>query len=287
MVMMGKTHAAAGALFATALVPPTAHLAGIDIGPVEVAVAAGIGTIAGLLPDIDHPDAMLTKGKVPYMEKLFGRKGRAFMRILLLWLSIPPRIIGVPARAMGNHRGPTHSILFMLLWTLLAAPLYAIQLAICVWLFSIPWNILAGILPVIDPISFSAFTQWLISVMPVVVPLVMLSVFWAYFSHLFTDSLTNVPIPWLYPLKKKGKNGKKGDYIRFFFLPKPLRVTTDSFTEKMLVRPIILVLCLYFISVGAVIPIAEKAFEGGKQTVEQQLDKKDKKEKKKKQKKRN
>lgn len=268
---MGNTHAAAGALFATALTVPTAALVGIDLGPAEVALAAGIGTVAGLLPDIDHPDAMLTKGKVPYLEKLLGRSGRGLMRLVLLWLSIPPRIIGVPARAMGNHRGPTHSILFMLLWTALAAPLYALQLAALVWLFSIPWNLLAAALPLIGPINFHDFTQWLIHALPSVVPLVMIAVFWGYFSHLFTDSLTNVPIPWLYPLKKRGKGGKKGDYIRFFFLPKPLRVTTDSFTEKMLVRPVILVLCLYFLAVNAVVPIGQQVFNQGQQVVQQQL----------------
>ncbi|MDI6907914.1 MAG: metal-dependent hydrolase [Thermoanaerobacterales bacterium] len=73
--MMGVTHAAAGA-FAGALV-------GLAAG--EPLLGAGVGAIAGLLPDIDHPGSLL------------GRR-------------VP--ILAVVISALAGHRGITHTVWF-------------------------------------------------------------------------------------------------------------------------------------------------------------------------------
>ena len=36
-----------------------------------------------------------------------------------------------------HHRGPTHSLLYLMFCTLVVAPLYAAQVALFVWLFSV------------------------------------------------------------------------------------------------------------------------------------------------------
>lgn len=237
---MGKTHAAAGGLFAAALVPPTARALGIDIGPEEVLIATGIGVVAGLLPDIDHPNSMITAGVVPG-SKYLGPVGRP----LGFFLSIPPRIIGAGARTKLKHRGGTHSAFFMLLWTVLAAPLYALMIAAGAFLLSLVLGIVVAILPATPEINPGDVVGWLFQKLPGVMPLIMMSVFWGYFSHLLTDSMTNVPVPWPWPFSK----------ARYSVLPKGMRITTDSFPENVLIRPMIIVLLVIVLLFNVALPI--------------------------------
>jgi membrane-bound metal-dependent hydrolase YbcI (DUF457 family) len=243
--MMGKTHYAFGALFTAAAAPPTADLLGINLSPGKLAIGVAIGMVAGVLPDIDHPSSMITKGLLPG-SKQFGFIGRGIGQVL----SLPPRIVGLGARATMNHRGGTHSALFMLAWTLLAAPLYALLagLAAC---------IIAFILAAADPIIFhplfhhnigfspGAVVHWLIHETPSVMPLVMISVFWGYFAHLFSDSMTKVPVPWPWPFSKR----------RLWILPKNLRVTTDSPVENHFIRPVVVVLAVLLCIINIGIPV--------------------------------
>lgn len=249
---MGKTHAAAGGLFAAAAVPPLTNAMGLDYSAPELLLGVGIGVVAGLLPDIDHPDSMLTAGVVPGASKL-GPLGRP-----LGWLlSIPPRIIGIGARATMNHRGGTHSALFMVLWTLLAAPLYGAFAVFLAFVVSAILGAIATLLPVVPDFSPGSFAGWLVDTLPHFLPLIMLSVFFGYLSHLVTDSMTNVPIPWPWPFSKK----------RFFLLPGPLRITTDSAKEKFFVRPIVVILLLLFMAINIIIPAAR----GAEKTVREEL----------------
>lgn len=259
--MMGKTHAAAGGLFAAAAVPPLTDAMGMDYSTPELMIGVGIGVVAGLLPDIDHPNSMLTAGVVPGASRL-GPLGKP-----LGWLlSIPPRIIGVGARATMNHRGGTHSALFMVLWTILAAPLYGALAVFLAFILSLILGALASVLPVIPDFSTGSVASWIVEVLPHFLPLIMTSVFFGYLSHLITDSMTNVPIPWPWPFSKK----------RFFLLPKPLRVTTDSGRENFFVRPLIFVLLLLALLVNIVIPAAR----GASETVQEELMSEDKQEQK-------
>lgn len=242
--MLGPTHAAAGGAFAGLMVPPVGKALGMDLGPEEIGIGIGIGTIAGVLPDIDHPNSFITKGIIPGWKRL-GPVGRG----LGFLLSIPPRIVGVGARATMNHRGGTHSALFMVGWALLAAPLYSLVALIGVMLASIVLGALGGILPAVPEIDVGAAAEWLLKVTPQVMPLVALSVFFGYLAHLVTDSMTNVPVPWPWPFSK----------ARISLLPKPFRITTGSITEKVLIRPIFIALMLAALAWNVVIPMGETA----------------------------
>ena len=257
--MMGRTHYSFGALFAAAGAPIANHVFDLGLSPADLTVGVGIGMIAGVLPDIDHPDSLVTKGLLPG-RKMFGRVGK----MLGWWLSIPPRFVGVGARQVGNHRGPTHTLGFLLGWTLLAAPLYAAQIALAAVVGSFFLNALSGAL--IEPLTPFAFNlepggvlSWLIAHTPAVMPLVMLTVGLGYLSHLFSDSLTKVPIPFWWPLRPLKK--------RSFFplMPKTMRVTTDSATENRLIRPVVVVLAVicYLALIG--IPLVNDVVAGGKQ----------------------
>lgn len=246
--MMGKSHAVAGALFTAAIAPPASKALGLDLSPEELAIGVGIGAVAGLLPDIDHPDSMLTEGVIPG-AKYLGPLGPA----IGLFLSIPPRIVGIGARATMNHRGGTHSLTFLALWTVLAAPLYAACIALGAFLVSVVLGALTGVFPGVPTLDVGAVISWLVSNLPAVMPLVMLSVFCGYLSHLVTDSMTNVPVPWPWPFSKK----------RYSLLPKGMRITTDSFAENRLVRPLMVVLlaAAFTLQIGVpmVTSVADKA----------------------------
>lgn len=261
--MMGKTHYAAGALFAAAGAPLANHAFHLGLSPAEMTVGVGIGMIAGVLPDIDHPDSLVTKGLLPG-RRMFGGLGR----ILGWWLSIPPRFVGVGARAAGNHRGPTHTIGFLAAWTLLAAPLYAAQVAAAAFLASIVLNALSSLILVpLTPYSIDlqpgGMVHWLIEHTPAVMPLVMLTVGLGYLAHLVTDSMTKVPIPFWWPILPLSR--------RFFFplMPKSLRVTTDGPAENRLIRPIIILAAVacYIGLIG--IPLANQIAGSAKQEAQQ------------------
>lgn len=257
---MGRTHYVAGALATAALAPPTSTLLGLDLSPTELAIGVGIGVIAGVLPDIDHPDSLVTKGLLPG-RKMFGKIGK----VLGWYLSIPPRIVGVGARATMNHRGGTHSALFMLGWTLLAAPMYAAMTAGLAFLVSFVLGALAGVLPGPD-LNFNPgdVASWLWEKTPGIMPLVMLSVFWGYFAHLLTDSMTKVPVPWPWPFSKR----------RLFVLPKGFRITTDSFVENRFIRPMMLVLAVAAFAFNIGVPLVQDVKAAG-ETLQQQDDDRD------------
>lgn len=265
---MGKTHSAAGALACAAILPPASSLLGMDLSPGAVAVGVMIGAVAGVLPDIDHPDSLVTHGIIPGAKKM-GALGKA----LGWFLSIPPRIIGIGARATMNHRGGTHSLLFAAAWALLAAPIYGTLIAVTAIIIAPIWALTIGSLLSIIGIDAS-FTsaeviKWLGANIPTIYPLVALSVFIGYLSHLITDAMTKVPVPFLWPLKRKSKKGKKTDYVRFFVLPKPMRITTDSPTENGFVRPAIYAALVLFLVLNVFIPMGQEIFSAGDKIVKE------------------
>lgn len=218
---MGKSHVAFSAAL-TAITLPTANAAlGLGFSPVELAAGVGIGAVAGVLPDIDHPDSFITHGVIPGAG-LFGPIGKGVGYLLC----IPPRIVGVGARATMNHRGGTHSMVFAVAWSLLAAPLYAGVFSLLFLLASILLSPLLGLLGA--SISPGSVIDWTFSELPAAFPLIAVSVFIGYIGHLLADSMTKVPVPWPWPFSKK----------RYFILPKPMRLTTGSFTETNLLRPL-------------------------------------------------
>lgn len=236
--MLGKTHVAFGALFWAGGAPIVGEMAGIDVTPAVMIGGLGITAIASVLPDIDHPNALITKGYIPGARAL-----GPIARLLSLILSIPPRLVGMIARSAMGHRGGTHSIVFMLLWTFGALPLYALCAGAGAWILSgaLSWTPLG-----FDP---GAVWEWEREHLPAYMPLVMLAVFLGYLSHLFSDSLNQAPVPWFWPIKK-----------RIFFLPKPLRIQVSSPTE-WLVRMIV-ILAAIVIAFGTIVAPTVKALIG-------------------------
>lgn len=104
--------AAAGAV----LVGPVAAVTGVGEAPLLLMpLAVYAGAVAGLLPDIDEPNAMFCRGTwLP----------RPLRRILgpLVWLAMLPfKMVGYLVKGLLGHRGGTHSLAMSLIVTLLVA----------------------------------------------------------------------------------------------------------------------------------------------------------------------
>jgi membrane-bound metal-dependent hydrolase YbcI (DUF457 family) len=253
--MLGKTHVAAGCLLTAAVAPPISNALGLGLSPAELTIGVAIGGIAGVLPDIDHPKSFITNGVIPG-SKIFGPIGKTLGYLAC----IPPRIIGVGARATMNHRGGTHSALFMAGWSILAAPLYVGIFALIILLASAVWTPIAAVLGIGSTFQAGPTINWLISIVPSIMPLSMLCVFTGYLAHLITDSMTKVPVPWPWPFSKK----------RFFLLPKPFRLTTGSDVENHMIRPLFIVLFIAVFIWNIGIPLGKQIFEEGQQAIEKQ-----------------
>lgn len=121
--MNGPTHMAFGSAFAVAAAGPLHHFTGVGPETPEVwgmFAAAAIGSVAGLLPDIDEPNAMLGRGS--WMPRAFGPAVRLLTRIA----SLPIMAVGYLLRGTLGHRGGTHSLAMAVLFTLaLAFPITA------------------------------------------------------------------------------------------------------------------------------------------------------------------
>lgn len=221
--MEATSHYALGALTTAAAAPAVSRLLGFELSPVELAAGVAIGTIAGVLPDIDHPQSLITRGVLP----LRGRGNGLALAIGQL-LSIPPRFVGLFARSVFEHRGATHSLTFLALWSVAAAPLYGALGAGLVLIVSYALAVGGKLADSSDPISLdpAPATVWIIDHIPAVMPLVILCVSLGYLSHLLADGMTKAPIKALWPLKR-----------RVFLLPKALRIDTGGRVECLLIRP--------------------------------------------------
>lgn len=80
-----------------------------------IPIGLAVGAVAGLLPDIDEPNAMLARGSwVPY------RLG-PLARFLGVIVSLPFKIAGYFLKGVLGHRGGTHSLAMSVMFTLLFA----------------------------------------------------------------------------------------------------------------------------------------------------------------------
>lgn len=68
--MKGTTHAS----FAVVSNVIVSNLQGVQLEPKSFALLAVVGTVGGLLPDIDHPNSKLGS-KVPIVDKVFKHRG--------------------------------------------------------------------------------------------------------------------------------------------------------------------------------------------------------------------
>lgn len=261
---MGKTHVGFGVLFTAAGLPVVCNgVLHMDFSTGEMLAGAAIGAISGVLPDIDHPDSLITKGVIP------GTRRLGFIARILGWiLSIPPRVIGMFARQIGAHRGPTHSILFAVGWTLLATPIYVLFFSLIGAGIAALAETIFQFFPVIGNHSANVgqITSTVTHGMWHHLPLIAAAVCLGYISHLFSDGLTNAPNMYLWPLSFK----------KYHLQPlAPLRVTTESFTEKVFVRPLVWGLAFislgYFIIVPALSGYTSKHFPKQQQQIEQKI----------------
>jgi membrane-bound metal-dependent hydrolase YbcI (DUF457 family) len=262
--MMGKTHVGFGLLFTAAGLPVVCNgLLGMDFSTGEMVAGVAIGAIAGVLPDIDHPDSLITKGIIP------GTRRLGFIAKVVGWLlAIPARAVGMFARQIGAHRGPTHSLVFAVGWTVLATPLYVLFFSVIGAGIAALATTIFQFFPVVGNRASSVGHVTSVATQGVWshIFLIGAAVGLGYISHLFSDGLTNAPNMYFWPFSQKKRHLQP---------LKPLRVTTDSFTEKLLVRPLIYGLAIlafgYFIVVPSVSGYTSKHFPKQKQQIQQKL----------------
>jgi membrane-bound metal-dependent hydrolase YbcI (DUF457 family) len=238
------THYALGALTTAAVAPTAGRLLGLDLSPTELAAGVAIGTIAGVLPDIDHPQSLITRGLLP----LRGR-GQGLALLIGQLLSIPPRLIGVFARSVFEHRGATHSLFFLVLWAAAAAPLYAALAAGLVLLAGYGLVLGGKVAGSEDPLSLDPgpVVAWIIEQTPAVMPLVILCVSLGYLSHLLADAMTKAPIKLLWPHPR-----------RVWLLPEPLRIDTGASFERALIQPLAVLGAIALIVIQIGLPVRDE-----------------------------
>lgn len=230
---MGGTHRTAGVLFTLTGAGAANALFHTGLTLPDMAAACAIGYVAGELPDLDHRDSSITHSKLPVLWKLknalwhvpvVGAPLAATAPLLIPLLArailLPVWLVGMLLRPFYRHRGPTHSLGFLVLWSVIALPLY--------WLYGVA--ILFAV-AAFERGTFAANVHELTALMFSYYLLVAAAVALGYLSHLVMDGLTNVPLPFFWPLSQR----------RSWLLPTPLRVTTDSWREHWVVLPVTLI----------------------------------------------
>ena len=95
---------------------PVQHIVGAPHVPVwGLPVGLAVGAVAGLLPDIDEPNAMLARGS--WVPRSMGPLARFIGAIV----SLPFKIAGIFIKGALGHRGGTHSLAMSILFTTLFA----------------------------------------------------------------------------------------------------------------------------------------------------------------------
>lgn len=107
--MLGKGHLLLGAAGWLAVGAPAAELLGYELDAAELAAGAVVGSGAAMLPDLDHPQATVSRSLGPLT-------------------AVPAAVLG---NLTGGHRQGTHSLLF--------AALAALACALALALTSGPW----------------------------------------------------------------------------------------------------------------------------------------------------
>lgn len=216
--MMGRTHAASGAVLYLAVVP-LLGAAGTGPGPVSVLAGAIAAAGAAMLPDLDHPQASISRSLGPITY--------------LLAKSVE--------RISGGHRHATHSLLGVLLGTAVAAGFS--------WAGGLPLGLYLAFL---DALGLAAFHIQLIrQPVPHTIGCLLLGValtttaLWrpptmiaiatavalGIAAHIAGDCLTREGCPLLWPLTEH----------RF----RLLSIRTDSAIERLLIGPALMLVALW------------------------------------------
>jgi membrane-bound metal-dependent hydrolase YbcI (DUF457 family) len=95
---------------------PVAHLSGMPEVPIwGLPVGLAVGSVAGLLPDIDEPNAMLARGS--WVPRRLG----PLARFIGMIVSLPFKIAGFFIKGALGHRGGTHSLAMSAIFSLIFA----------------------------------------------------------------------------------------------------------------------------------------------------------------------
>lgn len=113
--MLGRDHLLMGAASYEAVIGPGSLITGVTPTPEAIIIGGVIAAFAGLIPDVDQPGAMVTRGWLP------GGKSNFLIMLVAKIISLPFRILAPILHGVLGHRGGTHSIAFTLLWTMLTA----------------------------------------------------------------------------------------------------------------------------------------------------------------------
>lgn len=204
---LGHTHALAGAATGAATSLYVLHLP-----PAQILVLTGLSAGAGVLPDLDHPQATLAH--------CFGFLTKAFAELV--------------GKVSGGHRHGTHSIVGIVVFTGLAwlAVHYRADVAGRVGLCVLLSLIIAGGLYALRlgghwadalAIGGAAAMPWT----GYGLALVAVATGLGAAVHVATDMLTDSGCPLLYPVSE----------YRFKLLPEPAAFTTGTRPERYLVAP--------------------------------------------------
>lgn len=237
--MMGRSHALSGWCAGLVVAPLIGLTSVAEVVPFAAATAG-----YALLPDLDHPGASASRLLGP-VTRLASGVIRAFSGVLYD-LTKGPR----DEDSTGRHRHATHTLAAAILlgvlaaslgdrgkWAVLAVAVTGLVLAadvlgdwiILVVLGATAWSVTGTALPgttAADAVQagLSEIGGWI----GVAVGLGM-------FAHCLGDSLTRSGCPWLWPLPIRGETWYE---LR---LPRPLRFSTDSWVERLVVAPLLLV----------------------------------------------
>jgi membrane-bound metal-dependent hydrolase YbcI (DUF457 family) len=184
--MLGKSHLVVGAAGWLALGPAIAAGVGHPLGLAEIGTGAVIASGAAMLPDLDHPQATLSRSLGPVSQTF----SRGF------------------SKALGGHRNGSHSLLFVLFLGLI--------LHFALATTSGPW-IALGISFVASLLFFRTLTEArplvgmiLAAVSATVLVTISPQMDWIFFAviigvllHDFGDFLTSEGVPPLWPVSKK------------------------------------------------------------------------------------
>lgn len=204
--MRSTTHSLAGGAAAGA-----AALACLPHSPLAAAGAITFGTVvAGELPDLDVAGSRLSRGSR-------ARHARGLMRTPLLLLAIPAVLLGLltrlllkPLGRLGAHRGATHTMVGLVVFTILIPPAY---LGCALGLLHV--------LPALHPAAHEPATDLARSLAghaPSVLAVLSLSTLAGVASHLALDWLTPSGIPAAAPFSTRRYHA-------------PLTVRTGSMAE--------------------------------------------------------
>lgn len=255
--MMGRSHALSGWCVGLAVAPMVGLTSIAEVVPFAAATAG-----YALVPDLDHPGASASRLLGPVTE-LVSAAVRTFSG-LLYNLTKGPR----DEDSTGTHRHATHTLAAAIglgvlaaslgdrgKWAVLAVAVTGLVLAadalgdwiIIAVLGATAWSVTGTALPgtsAADAVQagLSEIGGWI----GVAVGLGM-------FVHCLGDSLTRSGCPWLWPLPIRGETWYE---LR---LPRPLRFSTDSWVERLVVVPLLFVAAVLLLP-GA-LPAVEHLFD--------------------------